>query len=423
MKDTLKFSVYEHSLVYNGDQLLKRKFIVLKEQNEIVAWTDFHKYIRTNKSSRVKSITTDGGMRHYNVAQLLNYAFFGKYHIEKLNDLTIEVVKSFLNDYGLGRLPEDTEDIHRNKNTVNLCVMAIMDFLEEYNRHNKESKFTIEDLYRKEEVFSKGKRKYITKKVPVFDVLYNEHPKPIFRDMPESAFKVIMNNVIEKHTGILMLVALSAFAGLRPAEGCNVRRADSALGPGLRFEIVNGEIVDIFIDLTKELNLRSDLVNVGSIKKERTQRVYRAFLSVFNECYKIYMKYIEGQKYEKQYGPLTVGRNGMAYTYDAYYREFQKVIKACIPEMLKSDDPELVNYGQLLLEHNISPHIFRHWFSVKLTLFGEDVAGLMYWRGDKNPTSALTYITNKSDLIKQYEKVSDSIFDYSLWRAGKQHND
>lgn len=88
--------------------------------------------------------------------------------------------------------------------------------------------------------------------------------------------------------------------------------------------------------------------------------------------------------------------------------------------MLASDDFEVVTYGQLLMEKQISPHIFRHWFSVKLTLYGEGVEGLMYWRGDKSPESALTYINNKSDLERQYEKVSSEIFNYSLWKSEKQ---
>ena len=85
--------------------------------------------------------------------------------------------------------------------------------------------------------------------------------------MPNTVFNQLMNLVIEKHTDILMLVALSAFAGLRPAEACNIGRTDSALGPGIRFVIQNGEITDIILDLKKELNLRSDLKSVGSIKK------------------------------------------------------------------------------------------------------------------------------------------------------------
>ena len=43
----------------------------------------------------------------------------------------------------------------------------------------------------------------------------------------------------------------------------------------------------------------------------------------------------------------------------------------------------------------------------------------MYWRGDKSPESALTYLQNKSELEKQYERVSDEVVNYSLWKAAK----
>lgn len=47
------------------------------------------------------------------------------------------------------------------------------------------------------------------------------------------------------------------------------------------------------------------------------------------------------------------------------------------------------------------------------------VPGLMYWRGDKSPESALTYITNKSELEKQYKLVNGKALDYMLWKASK----
>jgi integrase len=261
------------------------------------------------------------------------------------------------------------------------------------------------------------------KKVPAFDIRYTSTPKEIFRDMPESVFSILMSVVIHKHKDILMLIALGAFAGMRPSECCNVRRNDSKLGAGIRFQIVNGEVEDIIIDLTKEINLRSDLISVGKIKKERTQRVYPAFNKVFYDCYQIYMNFIEGNKYESDFGALTTNKQGKAITYDNYYVKFKKVIKDLIPELLDSNDPEAVNYGYLLQERNITPHILRHWFSVKLTLLGEDISGLMYWRGDKSPESALIYLQNKGDLVKQYAKVNNEIFDYSMWKVSKLKND
>lgn len=419
MQSIIHFSVYEHTLIIKDNQLISRKFIVLKDNaKHIIAWTNYHKYIHSSKNKLSRDISDDGNMRFYNVCKFLNYAFFNKYSIKHLNDINIQIVKDFLNDYGMGTLPGDIKD--RSESTVNICIRHIIDFLELLIEENS-AKCTIKskELYKEIKVYNSRKKKLEVKKVPAFDIRYTSTPKEIFRDMPESVFSIFMSVIIQKHKDILMLVSLGAFAGMRPSECCNVRRNDSKLGAGIRFEFVDGEVEDIIIDLTKELNLRSDLKNVGKIKKERIQRVYPAFIKVFYECYQIYMDYIEGKKYEVDYGALTVNKQGKALTYGNYYKKFQNVIKDVIPELLCSDNPEAVNYGHLLQEKNISPHIFRHWFSVKLTLFGEDVSGLMYWRGDKSPESALTYLQNKGDLEKQYAKVNNEIFDYSMWKASK----
>lgn len=422
MQSTIRFSVYEHTFVIKDNLLISRKFIVLKDSdNHIVAWTDFHKYIRSGKNKYAKKITDDGNKRFYYVVKLLNYAFYNKYQIKKITDLTINIVKEFLNDYGIGMLPYDKQT--RTESTVNVCIRTIIDFMELlYENKRGKCKFRPSDLYKTVEVRNKH-GKIINKKIPAFEVLFINNNNEIFRDMPESVFSIFLNVIMKSHKDVLMLVALSAFAGLRPSESCNVRRNDSKLGAGIRFIIVDDEVEDIIIDLKKELNLRSDLMKVGSIKKERTQHVYPAFLKAFYECYQIYMDYIEGKKYEADYGALTMNKQGKAMTYYSYYGKFKEVIADVIPELLSSNDPEVINYAYLLQENNLGPHVFRHWFSVKLTLFGEDVAGLMNWRGDKNPQSALVYLQNKGDLIKQYSKVNNEIFDYNMWRSKKLFGD
>ena len=69
------------------------------------------------------------------------------------------------------------------------------------------------------------------------------------------------------------------------------------------------------------------------------------------------MQYMVERKYEENYGALTVTSTGKAYTYPAYYQEFKRVIDACIPKMLSSGNAKTVNYGLLLQEHAVSPHI------------------------------------------------------------------
>ena len=415
-----RFSVYQHRLADERGNMITRDLIVLRDgDKDIIAWTDFGEYIKTSKTKASRNIYSGQGKRAIYIAALLNYVFFGHYRVKSLKDVTAQMVGDFFSDYGMCLLPGDGTNEHREEATVNKCIASVLDFFALFARKNKDSKMNLNDLFREEEVFDRKKRRYVKKKVPNYEVYFKPGKNKTIRDMPESVFQIIMNIIVLKHRNILMLAALGAFAGLRPAECCNARREDSPLGAGLRFEVTDGSVTNVYIDLSEKKTLRSDLKDVGGIKKKRTQKVYPAFLGVFVDCYNLYMEHIEGRKYEADYGPLTINRDGNAYTYDSYLAEFKNVVSEAVPEMLKSDDPKLVHFGHLLMQRSVTPHILRHWFSVKLTLYGEDVSGLMYWRGDNSPESALTYLMNKSELEKEYEKVGDEIFGYSLWRASK----
>ena len=91
-----------------------------------------------------------------------------------------------------------------------------------------------------------------------------------------------------------------------------------------------------------------------------------------------------------------------------------------IPIFLKSDDPEVVFFGQLLQENNISPNIFRHWYTTQLVLSGvNEVSELMSARGDNSPESAWVYLQNKGEIAKQYGQVNNGVFEYMNWQAEK----
>lgn len=419
-----RFSVYEHTLVFEGNKIIKRQFIVLKDNNgNIIGWTDFHKFAQS-PSTRIKSIYSDSGKRCYAVAKFLNYVYFDCYHISKLSELTPQMVCDFLNNYGLCRLPGDNENTIRNKTTVTICIASIMDFLTLVIKKYPYFKMKVDDLYHYEKFFDKRSKREKSRRVPNFNIYFSDgNRQKMLRDLPEGAFRIIFSEIAENHRNILMLAALSAFGGLRPSEACNARREDSPLGPGMRFQYTNGKVSDVIVDLKEEKMLRSDLLDVGGIKKPREQRIYPKFLNQFMDCYTLYSNYIVGHPYEADYGALTNTRSGKAMTYKSYLNAFKFAVQNAIPKMLACDDPKVQHYGFLLQEHSISPHIFRHWFSVHLTVDGASIAELMYWRGDKSPESALVYLQNKSELVKEYYNVSSKIVDYNLWRADKKFGD
>ena len=420
-----RFIVYSHKLINKDGTLITRKFIALKADDGTLQFTNFHEYAFSPKQ-RTRIITSDGNNRFSFIVQLLNYAFF-TCGIQALSELTVDIVTDFLVDYGLCELPDDNEFTTRAKQSVERCVSIVMDFLENLiTAHGKDLSFGKDDLY--EEISTRDKRgRVVYKKVPIFTVLCKEEAttRHIFRDMPDEPFRLIYGHIFENHKELLMLVSLSAFAGLRPSESCNVRRMDSPLGPGIMYNEINGEVTKIKIDLKHEYALRSDLVSVGKIKKEGNREVPEIFLQAFVDAYNEYMKFIEGRKYEAAFGPLNINKQGKAYTYASYRKQFQDIIRdEIIPLFLESDDPEVLIYGRTLLENKISPHIFRHWFTTKLVTSGiRDVGTLMFYRGDTSPESALTYLQNKGELEKLRQKANNEVFNYFKWAADKNRGD
>lgn len=412
----MKFISYKHTLILGDNHLVTKQFIALKAPDGNLQFTDFHRYV--NSASKIKSISDDGNKRFAYVIKFLNYVF-GVKRITSLDQLTLDMIKDFLMNYGLGTLPGDTR--HRKKSTVEICVNTILDFLTLYLKERKGKAILSPSALYETTSYTNKRGRLIKRKEPKFDVYVDDSQteQAIFRDMPNSAFEMLFAHIAEYHKDLLMVVALGAFVGLRPSEACNVRREDSPLGAGILFHQSEGETFKVEIDLRREMPLRSDLKPTGRIKKERMQAVPYIFLEVFLDTYNNYMSYLEGKRYERDYGPLNLNKQGKALTYAVYYQRFRRIIREeMIPIFLKSDDAEVVFFGHLLQEHNISPHIFRHWYTTQLVLSGvSEISELMSARGDKSPDSAWVYLQNKGEIAKQYGQVNDGLFDYMSWRA------
>ena len=407
----LHFSRYDYTFSDEQGRRLTRSFVILVRDDGFIWFTVFHRYIRSPKKVS-HNISQHGVSRFDFIIPLLNYAFF-EHGIRCLEDISINIIQNYLTLYATGKVGNKKKA--PQKETVERCLEYIIDFFDlALMDKNNHLSFVQNDLYR--EVVKRDKRgRVYTEKVPVFEVPYvSTAQQPLNRDIPEKAFFLLLDQIVRYHTDILGLVMLGAFVGLRPGEESNVRCENSPLGPGIRFTVINGEVVKIEIDLTMERTLRSDNVIVGSIKKERMQYVPSLFIQPFMTCYKVYEDYMaKNRTREPEYMPFSVNSRGMAMTYDAYRKRFAKIVKEMIPIYLNSDDPELVMYGKMLEEHPITPHVFRHFFTVQLVLSGiSDVGELMSMRGDSSPESALTYLQNKGELEKQYSLVNNHSFDY-----------
>lgn len=421
LRKDLKFTRYNYNYESEDCSIITRTFIILVSQSGFFRFTNFHRYIRSPREI-VSNISQHASTRFDYIIPFLNYAFF-ECGIKSLTEITVEITQNYLRSYANKTKPDGSRTA--SNQTIKYCTSAIMDFLEIALRDSSHVySMKREDLYMN--VLKKGKHgESFEVKVPVFDIpVKRDIPNPLNRDIPMRAFYLLLDHIIQHHTDLLGMVMVCAFAGCRPAEGTNVRCTSSPLGPGIIFTEVNGKVIRIQLDLTRELQLRSDGVLTGRIKKERMQSVPDLFIEPFMKCYGIYEEYMSHRDREPEYMPFSVNRQGKAMTYDVFYRRFAEVVKEMIPIFQASDDPEIAVYGKILVDHPITPHIFRHYYTVQLVLSGITEPGeLMTMRGDTSPESALTYLKNKGELEKQYSVVSNEAFDYLRWSADKQHEE
>lgn len=407
----MRYGVYAVQGVLDTGQAITRSFIVIRNgYGLIVKFTRLEEYVGFYSYKTYKPIGADPGPKLYYITSMLNYLLVdhgAELGIRHIFQITKEMLEQFFYAYAL---ETKADGRHKGQSSIEVCISTVTGFMANLSwKFGGFMKVDRSSLYQDKLIYDrKGHQKKI--RVPDFQVVGVPEVVSIFRNIPTKAFEIMIPLAFRYARGIAFAMCLQAFAGLRPGETCNVRQANSPLGPGIVITEVAGRAAKIELDLTREMNLRSDGVKVGDIKKERKQCVYPVFINAFMKAYELHKEYLATRKAESEYCPMFVNARGMAMTYKNYKEAFDRFIEEHFrQELLKCEDPELRLYGQLLYENKLAPHALRHWFTVQLVLKGEDIGNLQFWRGDKSPQSSFTYLQNKGDLNKELENANDRL--------------
>jgi integrase len=399
-----------------------RLLIVLRNgYGDIVRFTGLHTFAEPFAGRTFVPLTSASRERLYHICSMLNYILIEQYEDDHIFYITTEEISTFFQKYAF---TQGNNGRFRSRTTIEKCISNVTEFFRRLKvKYGEAVLLDSNDLFTEKIVYGK-KGQQITKRVPQFQVKGMEQHSEIFRELPTKAFRILLNLAFRYAPDIAFAMCLQAFAGLRAGEVCNVRQESSPLGSGLVFTRIDGDVRKIEIDLTKELQLRSDGVITGRIKKERKQCVYPPFIKAFSAGYEQHKAWLSTHQYESDYCPMFINADGYALRYNAYQRRFYALVDNHFrTELLRSDDPELRIYGQMLYEVRLGLHALRHWYSVQLVLHGEDIAQVQYWRGDKNPQSAFTYLQNKGDLVRELEAGNEFLAEILMSEGEKQVND
>lgn len=410
------YGLYDHKLIAANDEVYTRYFIVVKNHfGVIVRFTNLHNFAGIYDGKVFVPITSDAESKLRYICMMLNYILIRHYddfYIDHIFKISRETLEQFFRDYATEQLPNGS---YRGEQSVEKCVYAVTFFFRSLRR--KFGGYMLlheEDLVFESKVYDR-RGKLRVKKKPAFQVKGFPNQKEAFRELPIKAFKILLNLAFRYSPDIAFAICLQAFAGLRAGEAMNVRQEGSPLGSGIIFTYIEDTVRKAEIDLMRELPLRSDGVICGKIKRERIQCVFPPFLNAFYSAYEYHKRFLAGQKLEPEYRPMFINSKGMAMTYDDYSRRFTALVDNHFRAvLLECDDPELRIYGQLLYENKLTSHALRHWFSVQLVLRGEDIAQIQFWRGDKNPESAFTYLQDKGDLVRELKSANEFLVEALL---------
>lgn len=439
MEDTYKelinkcrFKVIKTSYTVRG-QFYKRLTIALQDiETELNIWfPDFADYILYLRHDDL-SFEAKNEPGIYAVEQFLNYVFidnYEKYRIKSIEEITLDSIKDFLNYYSDSRTKQGNypsrQSIKAKRDNISIFLwnecyqhpntmkyLKCNDLLEKVKKKNKENYYQLQNDY---------KIKYRYHK--------NDSSGRVYRDMPMELVERFIKMAEIYDPEIVFAIVLLAYTGLRKSEICNIRQKyGSCYGVGMiineiqEVQKINGKEIakkwcqSIEFDLNKELLLRNDGVDVGSIKKERPQPVYPGYKDIIYHYYQKHINLVE-KKETEIFKPLFINKTPdkktgkyKALTSKSLTKRIKKLFyQHVVPSLERDNNYKFQLFFKEIERHTWGLHAFRHWFTVSLVLKGCDERQIQEYRGDASPKSARHYLERKGELQILYDGAVDEI--------------
>lgn len=341
------------------------------------------------------------------IVSFLNYVFFEnyeKYKILDITDLKLEYGEEYLRDYSngkIGKTNKTNETIRKARNVLNSFYQFL--YFDEYKKQmNYITKEDFGLIYLK-----KNKIKYSYANL-FYVSLPNWIPPKRIKSISMNLFRMILRTYEIYYPHLVLAICFQAFAGLRAGEVCNITKSK------LNYSKIGDEFNYFTIDLRKKMQMRNDMVDVGSIKKPRIQPIHPVFLKVFKTVYDKHLKMIKN--INNDFGAIFMNRYGEAMTYESYHKIFNDVIEKVKVQLSKDGSFNSMSELNTLMSGQIGTHVFRHFFTQFIAKLEQtkSSAEIAYWRGDSSLSSSVTYLANAYYVDKEIENMQEQIMNLIL---------
>lgn len=366
----------------------------------------YSKYFRDkvlNDSLKNKSINTIRNFHLTFIIRFLNFIFNdSKTKIDRIENLTLDMVEEFLDKFSQGDLPGDRDGEWKSKDTVNRATYAIGKFV--YWLCKKKDRITNNRIFKmkyiKDEDFDyniitkHSKSGHVTKQmkkltnIVIPNVTSRVKKRVKVVEAGDYTISLLIQIALKNDPMLTFGIILGAYLGLRVGE-------ITQLHEGRIKDLYDGKIFGGYFDFTYDCILRSDNISTGHIKTKRNIPVYPGCSNIIFEYYKKHIQYLISQDlYPNKYGALFVTKDGYAMTDKRYLRRFNNLTRILeIAEIEEASFGKLdaIKEQQIMMNKKITPHSLRHYYKQLIESCEYNPRIIQYYMAHKSIESQLEY--------------------------------
>lgn len=338
------------------------------------------------------------------IIRFLNFIFNdSRTPINNIEDLTLDMVEEFLDNYAQGTLPNDKHGEWKSKDSVNRANYAISHFVywlwwkKECNSNRKifKMKYLKEKDFEFETQTRRGKDGYKSSEIKVLCnlVVPNMSSKKRIRDKVVSLSSYGVAKLIEisknKDPMLTFGIVLGAYGGLRLGD---IVQMHEGRIKGLEEDKEFGG----YFDLTYDAILRSDNIITGNIKTKREVPIYAGCTRAIYMYYQKHLEYLKYKKlYPNMYGALFIDERGRAMTSKTFSRRFnvlEKLLDKIVKQEAMLGNKKAIQEEQILSLSKVTPHSLRYYFKQLIeTIENGNERTIQYYMAHKSMESQYSY--------------------------------
>lgn len=384
--------------------VLKNFIGIFQEGNyEVHIFTEYFTDRIGNFTLKNKAFNTIKNFHLTYIIRFLNFIFNdSRNKIDRIEELTLDIVEEFLDKYSMGSLPNDSSGEWKSKKLVSRATYSISHFVywlywkKDKNTNKKKFKmkylkesdfqFETKKVYSKNGYSSKDVKRLIDIVIP--NTINSEKVRSKVVTAGNYSIRKLIELSEENDPMLTLGIVLGAYCGLRVGDIVQLHE-------GRIKELYEGKTFGAYFEFNSEEILRSDNIITGNIKTKRIVPIYPGCSEIVFKYYKKHINYLKlNGLYPNKYSAVFMNNRGKAMTYKTYLKRFGilcNLLDVAMKREVLHGSKEAIRECQILDCNKITPHSLRHYFKQLIESVEKNPRIIQYYMAHKSLESQNSY--------------------------------